>query len=267
MKLRSPTFLLMLTCALGISTAQAGDLPTVNGKPIKQSLYDFVVKESTTQGKKPDESGKAAIVGQLVDQELLVQEAQKAGLDKQADYLTRIELNNRVLLSQTYLQDYVKKNPIDEATLRAEYDKVKQEMGDKEYSLRHILVKTEQEAKDIIAQLAKGADFAKLAKEKSLDQGSKDHGGELGWVPVGRMLKPFTDAVSGMQKGEVTKTPVQTQFGWHVVKFVDVRELQFPPYEKLKDNIQAELQKHQLAKLMADLRAKAKIVEASAKAK
>ncbi|HQR50407.1 MAG TPA: peptidylprolyl isomerase, partial [Methylophilaceae bacterium] len=208
----------------------AADPATVNGKPIKQSLVDFVLKDAAAQGQKIDDQSKSLVLNRLVTQEVVIQEAQKAGLDKQADYLARQELANRELLINTYLQDFIKKNPISEADIKAEYDKFKQQLGDKEYNARHILVKTEQEAKDIIAQLAKGADFAKLAREKSQDPGSKDKGGELDWFSPARMVKPFSDAVVGMKKGEDTKTPVQNQYGWHVIKLVDVRKTQDPAY-------------------------------------
>ncbi|HQR60187.1 MAG TPA: peptidylprolyl isomerase [Methylophilaceae bacterium] len=241
----------------------AADPATVNGKPIKQSLVDFVLKDAAAQGQKIDDQSKSLVLNRLVTQEVVIQEAQKAGLDKQADYLARQELANRELLINTYLQDFIKKNPISEADIKAEYDKFKQQLGDKEYNARHILVKTEQEAKDIIAQLAKGADFAKLAREKSQDPGSKDKGGELDWFSPARMVKPFSDAVVGMKKGEYTKTPVQTQYGWHVIKLVDVRNTQPPAYEKVKDGIQKELQQRQIEKMVSDLRAKAKIVDNS----
>jgi len=162
---------------------------------------------------------------------------------------------------RTYLQEYAKKNPVDEASIKAEYDKLKAQMGDKDYNAQHILVKTEQEAKDIIARLDKGEDFSKIAKDKSLDTGSKEKGGDLGWFSPAGMVKPFADAVAGLQKGKFTESPVQSQFGWHVIKLNDIRASQPPAYEKVKDGIQQDLQQRQLAKLVSDLRAKAKIVE------
>jgi len=243
-------------------TALAADLASVNGKPIKSSLVDFILKDAAAQGQKLDDNSKGLVVNRLITQEVVIQEAQKAGLDKQADYLSRVELSSRELLINAYLQDYLKKNPISEADMKAEYETLKQQMGTKEYSVRHIQVKTEQEAKDIIAQLGKGADFAKLAKEKSQDAGSKDKGGELDWfAPERAPVKSFNDAVTGLKKGEYTKTPVQTQYGWHVIKLVDVRDVQPPPYDKVKDNIQKSLQQRQVEKMVSDLRAKAKVVD------
>lgn len=243
----------------------ADSVATVNGKPIKQSLYDFMSKDVAARGQTVDENVRAVIVNQLISSELVYQEAQRIGLDKQADYIAKEELGRRELLVNTYLQDYLKKNPVSEADLKAAYEKFKTELGDKEYNARHILVATENEAKDIIAQLAKGGDFAKIAKEKSIDPGSKDKGGDIGWFAPSGTVKPFSDAVIALKKGAVTATPIQTQFGWHVIKLEDTRNAQPPSYDKMKDALQKTLRQRQLEKLISDLRSKAKIVDNSAK--
>lgn len=257
------SLLVIAATILLLPAAQAADpaAATVNGKPIKQSLVDFILKDAGARGQKVDDSTKAMVVSKLISQELVYQEAQKAGVDKQADYQAREDLMRRELMINAYLQDYMKKNPIDEAAIKAEYDKFKTQLGDKEFSARHILVKTEAEARDVIAQLGKGGDFAKLAKEKSQDPGSKDKGGDLGWFAPTAMVKPFSEAIGKLQKGRYTSDPVQTQFGWHVIKLEDTRDLQPPAYDKVKENIQKDLQQKQLEKLLADLRGKAKIVE------
>ncbi len=237
----------------------ADSVATVNGKPIKQSIYDVISKDITANGQKIDDNTKSAIINELISSELIYQEAQKQGLDKQPDFVVREELARRKLLTSAYLQDYVKKNPVSDADTKAAYEQYKKAYGDKEYSARHILVKTEAEAKDIIAQLNKGGDFAKIAKEKSIDPGSKDKGGDLGWFSPASMVKPFSDVAVNLQKGATSANPVQTQFGWHVIKLVDIRPAQPLPYEKLKDGIQKNLQQRNLEKMMADLRSKAKI--------
>jgi peptidyl-prolyl cis-trans isomerase C len=251
----------LLASAIALPVAAADSVATVNGKPIKQSLYDFIVKDAGTRGQTIDENTRKVIIDKLIASELVHQEAQRLGLDKQPDFIARQELTNRELLVNTYLQDYLKKNPISEADIKAAYEKYKSEIGNKEYSARHILVATEAEAKDIIAQLDKKADFAKLAKEKSLDPGSKEKGGDLGWFSAGSMVKPFSEAVANMQKGSYTKTPVQSQFGWHVIKLENTRDMQPPPYDKVKEGLQKQLQQRQLEKLLTDLRSKAKITE------
>ncbi|MEI7575054.1 MAG: peptidylprolyl isomerase [Methylotenera sp.] len=234
-------------------------LATVNGKAIKQSVYDYIAKDAAARGQKVDAQVKQAITNKLIDSELVYQEAQKLGLDKQADYIAREELSRRELLTSTFLQDFVKKNPVSDADTKAAYEEYKKAYGDKEYSARHILVKTEAEAKDIIAQLGKGGDFAKIAKEKSMDPGSKDKGGDLGWFSPASMVKPFSDVAVNLQKGAISTSPVQTQFGWHVIKLIDTRTAQPLPYEKVKDGLQKNLQQRDLEKMMAELRTKAKV--------
>lgn len=257
---------LLLTLAFGLSQPAFAEnaVATVNGKPIKQSIYDYIVKDATARGQKVDDNVREIIINKLVSSELVYQEAQRTGLDKQADFLAKEELARRELLVNAFLQEYVKKNPISEADTKAAYEQYKKELGEKEYSARHILVSTEAEAKDLIAQLGKGGDFAKLAKEKSKDPGSKEKGGDLGWFSLGGMVKPFSDAVARLQKGGVSTEPVQTQFGWHVIKLEDTRSTQAPAYDKVKDGLQKQLQQRQLEKLLTDLRTKAKIVDNSA---
>lgn len=232
---------------------------TVNGKPIKQSWVDFIMKDAESKGQKPSDNMKKAIINELVGSELAYQEAQRLGIDKQPDFIASEELARRKMLVNVFLADYMKKNPVTEADKKAAYEDYKKELGDKEYNARHILVKTEAEAKDIIAQLKKGTDFAKLAKEKSLDPGSKEKGGDLGWFSPAGMVKPFSDVVQNLKKGDLTESPVQTQFGWHVIKLVDTRATQAPTYDKVKDGLERTLQQRQLEKLMLGLKDKAKI--------
>jgi peptidyl-prolyl cis-trans isomerase C len=260
MKLMKSTLIALTLFTFTQPVLAADSVATVNGKPIKQSLYDYISKDATARGQAVDANVKEMIVNKLISSELVYQEAQRMGLDKQADYLAQEELSRRELLVNTYLQDFIKKNPVSEAATKAEYDKLKTQMGDKEYKARHILVATEAEAKDIIAQLGKGGNFDKIAKEKSSDPGSKDKGGDLGWFSPSGMVKPFSDATVGLKKGGVTQTPVQTQFGWHVIQLEDTRTAQPPAYDKVKDGLQKQLQQQKLEKVLTDLRAKAKVV-------
>ncbi|MDP1765860.1 MAG: peptidylprolyl isomerase [Methylotenera sp.] len=253
------TIIALAILSLAPSAFAADTVATVNGKPIKQSVYDYIAKDATARGQKIDDQVKGAITNKLIDSEIVYQEAQKLGLDKQPDYIAREELSRRELLTSAYLQDFVKKNPISDADTKSAYEEYKKAYGDKEYSARHILVKTETEAQEIIAKLGKGGDFAKIAKEKSMDPGSKEKGGDLGWFSPATMVKPFSDAVADLKKGGVTSAPVQTQFGWHVIKLVDTRASQPLAYDKVKDGLQKNLQQRNLEKMMAELRAKAKI--------
>lgn len=253
------TLITIAILSLAPSAFAAEAVATVNGKQIKQSVYDLIAKDITASGQKIDDNTKNAIINELIGSELVYQEAQRLGLDKQPDYLIREELARRKLLTSIFLQDYVKKNPVSDADTKAAYEQYKKAYGEKEYSARHILVKTEAEAKDIIAQLNKGGDFAKIAKEKSLDPGSKLKGGDLGWFSPATMVKPFSDVAANLQKGAISANPVQTQFGWHIIKLIDTRLAQPLAYDKIKDGLQKNLQQHNLEKMMSDLRGKAKI--------
>ena len=239
------------------SSFAADAAATVNGKPIKQSWVDYIVKDAEARGQKGD-GLKNAVINELIGSELAYQEAVKQGVDKNNDLVIAEEIGHKKLIVNAFLADFMKKNPVTDAEKKAEYDKQKAAMGDKEYSARHILVKTEAEANDLAAQLKKGGDFAKLAKEKSLDPGSKEKGGDLGWFSPAGMVKPFSDAVTNMKKGEVS-APVQTQFGWHLIKLNDSRAAQVPSYDKVKESLERNLQQRKLEKLMLGLKEKAKI--------
>jgi peptidyl-prolyl cis-trans isomerase C len=240
-------------------TLAADSAATVNGKPIKQSWVDYITKDAVARGQKQGDGLKAAIINELVGSELALQEAQRLGMDKSQDYIVNSELSNRKILVNMFLQDFMKKNPVTDADKKAAYEDYKKELGDKEYNARHILVKTEAEAKEILAQINKGGDFAKIAKEKSLDPGSKDKGGDLGWFSPAGMVKPFSEAVVGLKKNTLATAPVQTQFGWHVIKLIDTRATQVPSYDKVKDGIERTLQQRKLEKMMLGLKEKAKI--------
>jgi peptidyl-prolyl cis-trans isomerase C len=167
----------------------------------------------------------------------------------------------QAVLIRALLENEAKANPISDADLQKQYDQFKAQMGTNEYKVRHILVDKEDEAKAFIDQLNKGADFAKLAKEKSKDPGSKDNGGDLDWGPAGRYVKPFADAVEKLKKGEITKTPVKTDFGYHVIQVEDIRPLKVPSFDEMKQQFRQRAQQQQIQKFVADLRAKAKVDE------
>lgn len=232
---------------------------TVNGKPIKQSWVDFIMKDAQARGQK-GKGLKNAVINELVGSELAYQEATKKGFDKKADLITAAEIGRRKLVVNAFLADYMKKNPVSDADKKAEYERQKKAIGTKEYKAQHILVKTEAEATKILDQINKGGDFKKIAKEKSLDPGSKMKGGDLGWFSPAGMVKPFSDAVKGLKKGTIVTAPVQTQFGWHIIKLNDTRATKTPTYAKAKEGIKRALQQRKLEKLMVGLKDKAKIV-------
>jgi peptidyl-prolyl cis-trans isomerase C len=245
----------------GAFTAAPGyaQVAKVNGVSIPQSRVDLLVKNASAQGQPDSPELRSRIREELVTRELLAQEAVKKGLDKQSDFMLQMELQRQAMLAQAYIQDYMKANPVTEEIMKKEYEVAKEKMGTREFKARHILVKQEDEAKQIIAQLKKGGNFDKLAAEKSEDTGSKGRGGDLDWSPPSRYVKPFADALGKLKKGQLTDVPVQSQFGWHVIRLDDERPTKLPPYEEIKANIQQQLQGQMMQKAISDLRAKAKI--------
>jgi peptidyl-prolyl cis-trans isomerase C len=231
---------------------------TVNGKAIPQARLEFILKQRASQGQPESEQARALIRDNLITQEVVAQEAERRGFAKRADVRTQLDLLRQQILAQALVQDYLKTHPIKEETIVAEYDKVKASRGDKEYRARHILVDKESEAKEIIAELKKGAKFEDLAK-KSKDPGSKDKGGDLDWNAPSTFVKPFADALAKLEKGKFTETPVQTQYGWHVIQLDDVRATQFPAFAAVKPQILSRMQDEEVRKYVSGLRAKAKI--------
>ena len=221
-----------------------------------QGQYDVLLKERLAQGGQDSPDIRNAVKEELNTRELLAREAKKQGVDKNADVKTQMDLASQTVLVRAYVSDWIKKNPVPEADLKKEYDAIKGQIGDKEYKVRHILVEKEDEAKDIIAELQKGAKFDELAKARSKDPGSKEKGGDLDWNAPANFVKPFGDAMKATPKGKFTAQPVQTQFGWHVIEVDDVRDAKVPAFEEVKPQLQQRLQAQWLDKYFKDLRAK-----------
>lgn len=247
--------------AISKTTPTTGGNISVNGVTIPQARVNAAIKTQTAQGAPESPEMMNAIKDRLIMLELISQEAKKKGLEKNAEIADRIALARQEILANAFVQEYVKGNPVSDADLKKEYEAYKAQVGDKEYKPRHILVEKEDEAKAIIADLNKGGDFTKIAKEKSKDPGSKDNGGDLEWGPAARFVPSFADALKALQKGQVTQKPIQTNFGYHVIKMDDVRDAKPQSFEELKDGLRNRAQQQQIQKLLADMRAKAKIVD------
>jgi peptidyl-prolyl cis-trans isomerase C len=254
--------MLGLIAASPVFAEDKPDTITVNGAVIPQERVDIYVKAALSQGQQDTPELRKMVRDRVIDLEVLSQAAMSKGLDKQPDIQQQIESTRQNVLASALVQDYVKNNPITADAIKQGYDKMKEDMGSKEFDIRHILVKTEAEAKSIAAKLKKGAKFDKLAKESSMDAGSKDNGGDLGWVPVGNIsntyVKPFADAVLALKKGDIS-APVESQFGWHIIQVKDVRDIKLPTMDELKPKLMQRLQQDAVKKYIADLRDKAKI--------
>jgi peptidyl-prolyl cis-trans isomerase C len=233
----------------------------VNGVTIPQSRVDLLNRELSANGQPDSPDRQRAIKEELISREVLVQAAQKRGLDKTPDTLAQLDAARQAVLVRALIEAEIRANPVSDADLQKTYDEFKRSMGEKEFKVRHILVEKEDEAKAIIADLGKGGDFAKIAKDKSKDPGSKDNGGDLDWGPAARYVKPFADALMAMKKGQTSTAPVKTDFGFHVLRLDDVRPIQVPPFDEMKEQFRQRGQQQQVQKMMMDLRAKAKVEE------
>jgi len=231
---------------------------TVNGSPVSQTMANVFIAEQKAQGAPDSPEVKDAVREELIRRELLMQEAKKAGLDKKADIVAQAEAVRQSIIIRAYVQEYARKNPIGDAQLKSQYDAIKAQLGSTEYKARHILVKEETEAKTIIDNLKKGAKFDELAKQ-SIDPGSKDSGGDLGWSSANNFVKPFADALTSLSNGKYTETPVKSEFGYHVILLDETRPLAVPPFEELKPRLLQQAQSQQISKMVEDLRAKAKV--------
>jgi len=246
--------------AAAASTASTGSgRVVVNGVVIPQSRMDAMNRELNAQGQPDTAERHNAVKEELVNREVIAQAAQRRGLDKNPDVAAQMEMARQAVLVRALFEDEVKKNPITDAMLEQQYTQFKASMGTNEYKVRHILVDKEEDAKAIIAELNKGGDFAKIAKDKSKDPGSKDNGGDLDWGPSARYVKPFADAVQGQQKGKVSAAPVKTDFGYHVIRVDDVRALKVPEFAEIKEQFRQRAQQQQIQKFVMDLRSKAKV--------
>ena len=246
--------------AKGQAAPAASSAPAASASASGKELYpkayfDLLLKERLAQGQPDTPELRNAIRDELNTRELLVREAKKKGVDKTTDVKNQTELAAQTVLVRAYVADWVKANPIPEAALHKEYDTIRAQMGDKEYKVRHILVDKEDDAKEIIASLQKGEKFEKLA-ERSKDTGSKAAGGDLDWNAPGNFVKPFSDAMVKLPKGKFTATPVQTQFGWHVIEVTDIREAKVPSFDEVKPQLQQRMQGQYLDTYFKELRAK-----------
>ena len=245
---------------LSINPAFAADKSAamVNGASIPQSRIDMRIKTAAAQGQPDTPELRKAVREDLINLEVLSQTAKKLGLDKDGEVKAQIEIAKQSILAGAFVQDFAKKNPISDDLLKKEYKNLKTSVGSKEYKARHILVETEAEAKSIISKLGKKAKFEKLAA-KSKDVGSAERGGELDWAVPSNYVAPFSNAMTTLKKGEYTKEPVKSQFGWHIIKLDDIRDLKVPPFEELKGQLQQRMQQQSVQKEVSALRAKSKI--------
>jgi peptidyl-prolyl cis-trans isomerase C len=239
----------MLLVITGCS--QAGNkAPTATETNAQFDAFVKAAARKTTAELTPEELKEA--VNQYIGMRVASEAASKAGLEKDAEVKSQLDLSRMNVLSETFLARFLKDNPVTDADIQAEYDA--QVAGiPPEYSARHILVDDKALAEAIIQKLQAGGDFAALAKQYSKD-GSARNGGDLGWFNPQSMVQPFAEAVVKLEKGAITTTPVQTQFGWHVIKLEDTRAAQLPPLEQVKDRVRQLVQRKKVAAHLDELK-------------
>lgn len=253
-----PAHLLVVLLATALP-AMAQDLAKVNGKAIPASQLETLVKQVVAQGQQQDSPQLRAMLKQdLINNEVLIQEAEKSGLSKNAEVKQAIESARQSIMVRALMIDYLKKNPVTDDEVKAEYEKLKAQAGDKEYHLYHILLEKEDDAKAMISKLKAGAKFEELAKQ-SKDAGSASKGGDLDWSTPNNWDQSFSQAVTALQKGQFTETPIKSPAGYHIIKLDDVRTAKFPSMEEVKPQFVQGLQRQRVQAYEQSLVKKAKI--------
>ncbi|MDG4550179.1 MAG: peptidylprolyl isomerase [Candidatus Contendobacter sp.] len=230
----------------------------VNGKPISKAAFDQYAQQLRGKAKVDSAEASKSLVDQLVMEELLVQQAAKDKLADDPQFKQQMEMVQRNLLASTMVRRMLSANAPSEEAIKKEYDTAVAAMKGKEYKASHILVDSEDKAKEIITELKKGGSFAELAKTKSSDS-SAANGGDLGWFTSSMMVPPFSEAVAKLEKGKYSEQPVQTPFGWHVILLEDVRDATPPSMDELKPQITQMLQSRMVNDYLEKLKSGAKI--------
>ena len=249
----------LLIFCLFFSFPTFSEVAVVNNEKIEQRFVDFIKDEVEKQGRKVSNDMEENIIDRLIDLKVINQAAKRSGLLDDPKILTQAELSTQELIYTLYLQRYIVNNPVKNDEVKSEYEIFINNFDDREFKASHILLKTKTQAQKIIAKLEENDNFYTLAKESSMDESSKDNGGDLGWFEKRDMLEIIYDEVSKLKKGEFTKSPIQTQFGWHVIKLNDTREAPLPSFDEKKTELKTTLQKRKLKQHLDELRNQAKI--------
>jgi peptidyl-prolyl cis-trans isomerase C len=239
-------------------SAAAQNIAIVNGKAVPTTRVEALSQQVARSGRPITPEVEAQIKEEVIAREIFMQEAQKRGLDATAEYKTQIELARQTILIRELFAEFQKTSAVTDADVQGEYDKFVAANGGKEYRARHILVETKAQAEAILASLKKGGKFEDIAKKQSKDPGSGANGGDLDWAAAGNYVKEFSDVMVSLNKGQVS-APVQSQFGFHIIRLDDVREAQLPKLEDVKPQIVQQMTQQRMAAFQQELRAKAKV--------
>ncbi len=237
------------------TVAPAERAALVNGEPISLTQ---VARHAEQRGSADAPVSNEDALAELVNLQLLRQEAIRRGIDREPATVEEIARQEVAVLANAMVQRYVEESPVSEEQLTSEYEVQTASLIGKEYNARHILLDDEQSAREVIAELQGGADFATLASERSTGP-SASQGGDLGWFRANQMVPAFTQALLGLDVGSVTDEPVQTRFGWHVIELVGVRDVPKPAFEDVRQQLRTIVTNKRLRAFVEELREVAKI--------
>ena len=245
--------------AVGTPNAIAQNVAIVNGKAVPKTRLETLAQQVAKSGQPVTPEMQSQLREEVIAREVFMQEAEKQGLANSDDFKTQMALARQTTMIRALFTDFEKKSTVTDADMKAEYDKFVASNGGKELKARHILVEKEDEAKAIIAALKKGGKFEDIAKKQSKDTGSGANGGDLDWANPSSYVPEFSAALSKLQKGQLTDTPVKTQFGYHVIRLDDTRIAKLPAFEEVKPQIAKKIQNERMSALQQGLRDKAKV--------
>ncbi len=259
----------VLASSAAAARAQAPDpvIAKVNGAEIRQS--DLAIAEEDIGGSLPagvtGDAKREYLTAYLIDMIVIAQDAELQGMSGSDDFKRRFAMMRSKVLMDLLLRQLALKAVTDEAMHKVYDDAVKQMTPDEEVHARHILVEKEDDAKAIAAEIKGGADFAEVAKKKSIEPGAKESGGDLGYFTKEQMVPEFSEAAFKLEKGKVSD-PVKSQFGWHIIKVEDRRTKPVPAFEQVRGQLESFVARKAQSDLVAKLRSSAKIERASAPA-
>ncbi|HLV29261.1 MAG TPA: peptidylprolyl isomerase [Burkholderiaceae bacterium] len=251
---------LAAACALAFPL-HAKEVATVNGQTISEEQLNQFVTLLVEQGAQDSPELREQVKQEMIHRLVAVQAAEKAGIDKRPAVKQELELARQGILVRALIADHLEKNPISDQKIQAEYDKIKASQAErKEYKVRHILVKDQKEAEDLLAQIkAKKVSFEDAAGKHSIDPGSGKNGGDLGWGPASNYVPEFAKAVESLKKGATADAPVQSQFGWHIIRVEDERPIEFPALADVKPQLEEMMRQQQVVEFQQKLVDSAKI--------
>jgi peptidyl-prolyl cis-trans isomerase C len=250
---------LLSLLSLGSTAALAQNIAIVNGKAVPKARMDSLSLQFQSTGRPITPEVQEQMRQHLIALEVFTQEADKLGLSSSDEFKAQMELARQTVLANQLIKEFEKKNAITDDLLKAEYDKFAAANGGKEIKARHILVDKEADATAIIASLKKGGKFEEIAKKRSKDTGSGAKGGDLDWANPSSYVPEFSAALQALKKGQLTDKAVKTQFGFHIIRVDDVRDIKLPTFDEVKPQIADQMKQDKRGTYQRDLLGKAKV--------